>query len=194
MGKIWTKAQHRKVYETIAKAEGEQCLVCKIEKGKRKGPTSNKLVIEHADNNEKNGDWGNLHLACYSCNKKMEKWKIHDKIRKLHAYGDQIERERKRENLPTWADVLKDESTDENASTEFRISGIFFNRWKRYVHKALKEQGAYSKKELTREAAAYAGCKLPTSINYLTLYTASNMPCKEDTNTDGEKVITFRTS
>ena len=124
----------------------------------------------------------------------MEKWKIHDKIRKLHAYSDQLERERKRENLPTWADVLKEESTDENASTEFRISGIFFNRWKKYVHKVLKESTTYSRKELIREAAAFAGCKLPTSTNYLTLYTASNMPCKEDVNSDGEKVITLRTS
>ena len=118
MPKYQTKPQRSWRYEKVAKAEGEQCLACKIEKGIRRGPPGARLVVEHADNNPRNWAWSNLHLSCYSHNKRFEELEVHEKISLLRSYGDQLEKEREREGLPTWRTVLKDELPYEGGSPE----------------------------------------------------------------------------
>jgi hypothetical protein len=193
MGKIQTNAQRHARYEIIAKAEGEQCLPCKIEKGRRVGPPKNRLVIEHADNNQKNWDFGNLHFSCYSHNKKMEKLTVHDKILQLRAYSDQLEKERQRENLPTWKDVLKDLVGYENGSIEMQATKIFLPKWMKFVHDQLEQYKSLNRKYITLAAAQKVGCSKQTSINYMEVQTAPpDGPFKEQTDGEGNKIIVFR--
>jgi hypothetical protein len=191
MPKIQTKAQRRGLYEIIAKAEGEQCLVHKIEKGIRVGPPRRRLVIEHSDNNEKNWAWGNIHLACYSCNKKLEKLNVHDKISLLRSYSDQLEREREREGLPTWKTVLRDAIPYEDGSPEMQARRRYEPRWERYALKKIKENGSILRKDLIAGGAKYSGCATNTSINYLIRHTGPEGPLKEDYDDDGNKIIRF---
>lgn len=194
MPKYQTKAQRQKRYEILARSEGEECLVCRMEKGKRVGPPSRKLVIEHADNDKTNWDWDNIHLACYSCNKKMEQWPVRVKKQKLQAYGDQREKERERENLPTRKTVLKDEVDYSTASTEIQLNRIYHTKWMNYVHQRVEEEGAPNKNALVSAAAKVSGCSLQISKNYMTVEVsdAPNSILKESYDGDGNKVIVFR--
>ncbi|OGN89794.1 MAG: hypothetical protein A2158_01625 [Chloroflexi bacterium RBG_13_46_14] len=189
-----TKAQRKDRYEKLARAEGDQCIVCKIEKGKRTGPPRKKLIIEHADNDKKNWAWGNIHLACYSCNKKMESWPVHAKIQKLQAYADQLERQRQREGLPTRGSVFKEETEYQGASTEIQLNKIYHTSWLKYVISRVKGEGAVEKKILILAAAKKAGCSKQTSTNYLEVETsdAPNSILREMVDDDGNKVIIFR--
>lgn len=192
MPKYQTTAQRAYRYDMIAKAEGEQCLVCYFERGKR--PSRGKLIIEHADNNPKNWAWGNLHLCCYAHNKLLEQCPVEEKISRLKTYSDHLERERERENLPTWKTVLKDELSYDGASTEIQLSRKYRARWLRYAHHRIKEDGAVRKKELILAAAKYSGCSKQTSTNYLEVETANveDAPFQETLDDDGEVVIVYR--
>jgi len=187
-----TQPQRKYRYETIAKAEGEQCLMCYIEKKKRRGPPQVKLIIEHSDNIPSNWSWRNLHLACYSHNKKLEKLNVQEKIKLLQGYSDQLERERERENLPTWKTVLKDELPYETGSPEMQANKNFEPRWLRYVHDVMQKYGTQGKKEIISGGAAYAHCSIQTSTNYLTKYTSPISPFIETLDDDGNKIITYR--
>ena len=66
------RAQHEIAYGFIAARDGEYCLICKGE-GKLKKPPEVKLQIDHADDNPKNWDPGNLHLLCQKHNLEMRK-------------------------------------------------------------------------------------------------------------------------
>lgn len=192
MPKIQTTPQRRYRYEIIAKAEGEQCLACKIEKGIRRGPPRNRLVIEHADNDESNWAWGNIHLICYSHNKKFEKIPVKDKISLLQAYSDQNLRERERENLSTWETVFKDMLPYEQGSLECQLSKRYIKRWRQYVSQTIKQEGSYDKRMLIRNAGKYAGCSLQTSRNYLELDTSEEGPYREKIDDEGNVIIEFK--
>ena len=150
MPKYQTKPQRSWRYEKVARAEGEQCLACKIEKGIRRGPPGARLVVEHADNNPRNWAWSNLHLSCYSHNKRFEKLEVHEKISLLRSYGDQLEKEREREGLPTWRTVLKDELPYEDGSPEMKANRRMERRWCYYVNELLKSKGSELKKGTRR--------------------------------------------
>jgi hypothetical protein len=189
MPKLQTKPQRKYRYEMIAKAEGEQCLACYMESGKRRGPPKTVLQIDHADNDDTNWSWGNIHLLCRNHNCK---YRGQNHIRLFQSYSDQLERERERENFPTWKTVLKDEIPYDNASAEMQANKIYEPRWKRYVHKTVREQGSPMKKEIISGGAAYSHCSIQTSTNYLTKYTSPISPFKETTDEDGNKVIVYR--
>jgi len=187
-----TKTQRQYRYDMIAKAEGEQCLVCYIEKGIRRGPPKSKLIIEHSDNDHTNWSWNNLHLACYSHNKTLEKLNVQEKIKLLAAYTDQLERERERENLPTWKTLVKEEIPYEYGPPEMRASKVFLKRWLVRVHEIIREEGTEKKKDLINRAAHFAGCSKQTSTNYLEVYTSLDSPFMETTDSDGNAIITYR--
>lgn len=194
MGHYQTKSQRQYRYEMIARAEGDQCLLCYIEKGISRGPPRTKLIIEHSDNNRQNWSWDNLHLACYSDNKILEKQNVQDKIKLLRQYSDELERERERENLPTWKTLLKDEIPYEYGPPEMRANKVFLPRWLFRVHQILKEEGSEKKKDLIARAAHYAKCSKQTSTNYLEVYTSIDSPFMETADSDGNVIITYRQS
>jgi len=187
-----TKSQRQYRYERIAKAEGEQCILCYIEKGIRKGPPKAKLIIEHSDNNKENWSWDNLHLACYSHNKILEKLNVQEKIKLLSSYSDQLERDRERENLPTWKTIAKEEIPYEYGPPEMRAHKVFLKRWLARVHQILSEEGSEKKKELIARSAHYAKCSKQTSSNYLEVYTSIDSPFMETNDGEGNVIITFR--
>ena len=187
-----SKTQRQYRYDMIAKAEGEQCLLCYIEKGIRRGPPKAKLIIEHSDNIPTNWSWDNLHLACYSHNKTLEKRNVQEKIKLLSSYTDQLERERERENLPTWKTLLKDEIPYEYGPPEMRANKIFLKRWLSRVHQILEEEGSEKKKDLISRAAHFAKCSKQTSTNYLEVYTSIDSPFMETTDSDGNLIICYR--
>lgn len=192
MGKYQTKAQRKDRYEKIAAAEGEQCLICYIEKGIRKGPPKAKLILEHSDNNPQNWEWPNVHLACYSCNKRLEKLNVRDKIAMIRRYSDQLERDRERENLPTRKTILKDEIPYDLGPPEMRAHKVFFKKWLFRVHQILREEGSEKKKDLIARAAHYAKCSKQTSTNYLEVYTSIDSPFMETMDGEGNVIITYR--
>lgn len=187
-----TKSQREHRYEMIARAEGDQCLLCYIEKGIRRGPPRTKLIIEHSDNNPQNWSWDNLHLACYSHNKTLEKQNVQDKIKLLRQYSDQLERDRERENLPTWKTLLKDEIPYESGPPEMRARKVFERRWLFRLHQIMKEEGSEKKKDLIARAAHFAKCSKQTSTNYLEVYTSIDSPFMEATDSEGNTIITYR--
>lgn len=187
-----TKSQRQYRYEMIARAEGEQCILCYIEKGVRRGPPQAKLIIEHSDNNQSNWSWSNLHLACYSHNKKLEKLNVQEKIKLFQGYSDQLERERERENLPTWKTVLKDELPYDSGSPEMQANKKFEPRWLRYVHGVIRQYGSQGRKEIISAAAAFCNCSIQTSSNYYTKHTSQISPFMETYDEDGNKIIKYR--
>jgi len=192
MAKLQTNKQRQYRYETIARAEGEQCIACKIELGIRRGPPRARLIIEHADNDQSNWTWSNIHLCCYSHNKHFEKLPVGKKIKLLRAYSDQLERERERAGLPTWKDVIKDQIPYESGSPEMQAHKKFEPKWKKYVHRILQANGSGDKREIIRGAAKASGCSLQTSRNYLEKYTSEfEGPFKEGLDGDGNKIITY---
>jgi len=176
----------------IARAEGDQCIACKIEKGIRRGPPRKRLIIEHADNDQTNWSWGNIHLCCYSHNKKFEKLSVEAKISLLQAYSDQLYKERERENLPTWETVFKDMLPYDDGSLECQLNKKYIRRWRHYVNNKLTEEGSYDKRMLIRNAGKFAGCSIPTSRNYLELDSSEEGPYQETIDDDGNMVIKFR--
>lgn len=189
MPKLQTNAQRRGRYEMIARVEGEQCLACYIEKGKRRGPPAAELQIDHADNNERNWDWHNLHLLCRSHNCKF-RGRDHSAL--FQSYSDQLERERERDNLPTRKTVMKDEIAYEDGSPEMRANRRFEVLWLRYVHKVVKEEGSALRKEIISGGAAASNCSIQTSTKYLIKYTSPISPFMEKPDGDGDTVIVYR--
>jgi len=176
----------------IAKAEGERCIVCWIERRVRRGPPGVKLEIDHADSNPENWSWGNLHLVCHKDNCKLRQLPSNEHLRLLRSYSDQLERERERENLPTWKTLFKDEIPYEYGPPEMRANKIFLKRWLFRVHQILREEGSERKKDLVSRAAHFAKCSKQTSTNYLEVYTSIDSPFMETTDNDGNLIITYR--
>jgi len=192
MPKLQTNRQRKIRYDTIARAEGERCIVCWMEDRIRRGPPRKKLIVEHADNDQSNWAWSNIHLVCYSHNKKMEQLTIEAKKTLLRGYSDHLERERERAGLPTWATVLKDTIPYESGSPEMQAHKRYFPLWKKYVRMKLTEYGSYEKRALVRAAGKFAGCSLQTSRNYMELNTSEEEgPFKEGFDDDGSTIITF---
>ncbi|MFC1977907.1 hypothetical protein ACFLWS_06570 [Chloroflexota bacterium] len=103
MPKLQTNAQHDFRYETIALAEGEECIVCHLEhfvprsSSNRSRRDYKKLEIDHADSNRTNWAWSNLHLVCHKHNCWLRNLPMVKHISLLRSYSDQLERERERE-------------------------------------------------------------------------------------------------
>jgi len=192
MPKLQTNSQREFRYKTIAEAEGDQCIACYIEKHVRRGPPKTKLIIEHTDNNQKNWAWGNLHLCCYSHNKKFEKMPVEAKVTLLQSYSDQLERERGRENLPTWKTIRKSMVPYEYGSPEMQANKKFEPRWLKYVHAEVKANGSVKKKDLIAGGAYHAHCSIQTSTNYLLKYASPSSPFMETLDDDGDKIIQYR--
>lgn len=192
MGNYQTNAQRDYRYKMIAKAEGDQCIVCYVEDHVKKGPPRYKLILEHADNDSTNWAWENLHLCCYSHNKKMEWMPVIQKIAMLQAYTDHLEREREREGLPTRTSVFKDETDFEGSSTEIQLNRRYHAKWLRYVTSRIREEGTVSKKALILSAAKKAGCSKQTSTNYMEVETSEEGSLVEEIDHDGDRIVTFR--
>jgi len=58
------KKTHDKLYDIIAKRDGECCHFCE------KKPPEHQLVIDHKDNDNSNNELYNLQLLCRACNYK----------------------------------------------------------------------------------------------------------------------------
>jgi len=188
MPKYQTTAQRQKRYAKIAKAEGEQCIICWIEKRIRRGPPKVKLEIDHADGDYTNWNWGNVHLVCHKDNCRLREMENEARVTMLRDYSDQVEKE----NLPTWKTILKDEIPYEYGPPEMQAHKVFLKRWLFRVHQILREEGSEKKKDLITRAAHYAKCSKQTSINYLDVYTSIDSPFMETTDSDGNLIITFR--
>ncbi|MBI4187925.1 MAG: hypothetical protein HY529_01835 [Chloroflexi bacterium] len=192
MPKLQTNPQRRHRYEMIARAEGDQCIVCYVEKGVRRGPPAVRLEIDHADNNQANWSWGNLHLVCHQHNCVLRQLPPDEHISLLQSHSDQLERERERNNLPTWKTLLKERVPYEAGSPEMQANRSFEPRWVKYAHQCLQENGSAKKKEIISGGAAYAHCSIQTSTNYLTKYTSPISPFMETVDDDGDKIIVYR--
>ena len=192
MGKYQTVAQRDYRYKLIAQAEGEMCLICWGETGKIVKPPRKKLVIEHADNDPRNWRSNNLHLACYSCNKKMEKWPVLQKINTINLYSDQLEREREKKNLPTKTSVYKSLCISGNSSSEIMLNRNYYPKWLQYVYERINEDVVVEKKDLVLSAAKRAGCSKQTSGNYLDVETSTEGNLQEIVDIDGNKIITYK--
>ena len=197
MPKIQTVYQRRYRYDVIAKAEGDECIVCHMA-GRHRSPPHYRLIIEHTDNNQINWAWTNLHLVCYSCNQTMAnnlksgKWSLRYKISLLQAYSDQLERDRERDNYPTWQTVLVEDLGANSNTPEIRLHRFFLPRWRKYVHQLLTSQGSMTRKELILNAAKKVGCSKLTSTNYFEVEAASlEGILKEVPDDDGNMVVVF---
>jgi hypothetical protein len=194
MPKYQTKEQRHYRYEMLAKAEGDECLICRIEKGIRVGPPARKLIIEHSNNDITDWSWNNLHLSCYSHNKLLEKLSVPAKLALLEQYSDQRERQRQREGLPTRSTVLKDAIDFEGASTEIQLNRLYHAKWLRYVIARIEERKSEDRKRLITAAAKKAGCSKQTSTNYMEVETADveDAILKEVIDQDGNRIIMFK--
>ena len=192
MGKYQTSAQRQYRYQRIAEAEGDRCIICWVEKGVRKGPPSTRLEIDHADGDPTNWSWGNLHLVCHRDNCRLREMPLKARVTTLRSYSDQVERERERENKPTWATILKDEIPYEYGPPEMRANKVFLKRWLFRVHQILKEEGSEKKKDLIARSAHFAKCSKQTSTNYLEVYASIDGPFLEIMDNDGSLIITYR--
>ena len=110
----------------------------------------------------------------------------------LQDYSDQVEKERERENLPTWKTILKDEITYEYGPPEMQAHRVFLKRWLLRVHQIIREEGSEKKKDLITRAAHYAKCSKQTSTNYLEVYTSIDSPFMESSDSQGDVIITYR--
>ena len=200
MPKTQTNAQHDFRYETIARAEGEECIVCHFEhfvarkKSRRayKSLRGYRFEIDHADNNRLNWSWDNLHLACKKHNCALRGMKGAEHIKLMRGYSNQLEREREREGLPTWKSVLKDMIDYEGASTENQLNKIYYKRWLAFAHQYLTENdGSMQKKIFVSQCAKKVGCSLQTSTNYTIVNTSPLGPFKETVNDEGDKSIVY---
>ena len=192
MPKYQTPEQRKERYDILVKGYGEQCLICKMKDGVRRGPPRKKLIIEHVDNDRTNWSWNNIYLCCYSHNKIMESWKTREKITRIRGYIDLLEREREREGLPTLKDVLKERLDYEGASTEIQLNRRYHRRWLKYLHRIIGEEGTVPRKTVIADCGNYAGCSRQTSENYLLLATARNAPFQETLDDDGNKIVRYR--
>jgi len=114
------------------------------------------------------------------------------RVTMLCDYSDQLERERERENLPTWKTLLKDEIPYEYGPPEMRANKVFLKRWLFRVHQILAEEGSEKKKDLISRAAHFSKCSKQTSTNYLEVYTSVDSPFMESTDNDGNLIICYR--
>ena len=204
MPERFSGAQREYIDGLITRAEGDFCLGCYFERGirrrdirKKDGTVKKRIVIEHADNDPKNnmlGTDGNVHHVCRSCNKRLESLKIRDKVKKIRGYSALLERERQREGLPTWKDVLKDTVTYDGATTEVQLNRKYHPIWLRYVINRVREEGSVNRRALIVAAAKIAGCSKQTSTNYLDVEVsdAENAVLKESVDEDGDKIIVLR--
>lgn len=192
MPKLQTNAQRRYRYDMIARAEGEQCLMCHIEKFVRRSRLTGKLEIDHADSDQTNWSWSNLHLVCHKHNCILRNLSPRQHLTLMRGYSDQLERERERENLPTWKTVLKDQVPYETGSPEMQANRNFEKRWLRYAHQSLLDNGSVKKKELISGGSAFSNCSIQTSTNYLTKYTSPISVFQETMDSDGDKIIVYR--
>ena len=195
-----SNAQHDAIYQTIAKAEGEECIVChmdhfiprKTERRNYKSPRGFKLEIDHADGDRTNWAWSNLHLVCKKHNCALRGMTMSKHITLLRGYSIRLERERDRENLPTYKSVLKEGLSYDNASLELKLNKTYEAAWGRYAHKSLRDSGTVLKKNMISGGAMAANCSIQTSTNYLTKYTAPNGPFEEKQDEDGNRIIAYR--
>ena len=192
MPKYQTNAQRKHRYEKIARAEGERCIICWVEKKVRRGPPNANLEIDHLDGDPMNWNWENLHLVCHRDNCRLREMPVEARKTMLQDYSDQVERERERENLPTWKTILKDEITYEYGPPEMRANKVFLKRWLFRVHQIIREEGSEKKKDLISRAAHFSKCSKQTSTNYLEVYTSIDSPFMETTDSDGNLIITYR--
>lgn len=195
MANYQTPEERKFRYETIAKAEGERCIVCWCDEHRLRRPPRKTLIIEHADDNKTNWAWSNLHLVCYSHNKIMAdktSWPISYKKNKIREYADQVKSEREREGLPTWNDVLTEELDYDGSPVELRLHKKYHPEWLKVLHQRIKSDGAITKKEAVQYCGYAAGCAKQTSENYLFMATAPNAPFKETVDEDGNKIIVYR--
>jgi hypothetical protein len=176
----------------LARAEGDECIVCRIEDGKHVGPPSRKLIIEHANNDITDWSWNNIHLCCYRHNKLLEKLSVRDKIALFEHYSDHREKQRERENEPTRKSVLADEVDYADASTEVQLNRIYHPKWLKYVKARIAQEGSVEKKRLILSAAKSSGCSKQTSINYLELETSDEGVLQEYVDEDGNRMVKFR--
>jgi len=192
MPKYQTNAQRHYRYERIAKAEGEQCIVCWIEKKVRRGPPSVKLEIDHADGNKENWSWDNLHLVCHRDNCRLREMTVKAKVTMLRTYSDQLERERERENLPTWKTLDKEDSDYRSGPPEMKANSRYEPKWLNFIHGQLKADGSILREDAISGGAHYSGCAVQTSRNYLTKHTSPWSCFKEKVDSSGNKVIVYR--
>jgi len=194
MPKTQTNTQRKSKYEMIARAEGEQCIVCHIEHFVRRSRPAGKLEIDHADNNETNWNWSNLHLVCHKHNCVLREMSPRRHISLLREYSSQVEKERERENLPTRKTLLKDMIPYQDGSPEMKANRTYEKVWLTEAHRTVREgNGSAFKKDVISNGAARSGCSIQVSqYNYLVKYTAPISVFRETEDEDGNKIIVYR--
>lgn len=190
MPKYQTTVQRKYRYSVIAKAEGEYCLVCYIETGRRRGPPKIELQIDHADSNIKNWGWDNLHLLCrkHNC-----RYRSRDHSNLFRDYGDQLERDRERESLPTWKSVFKDMIPYQDGSPEMQANARFEKAWLKIALRLVQEEGSLDKTVLIADTANAVHCSVQVvRNNYLVKALSRNGVFQETTDDYGHKMIQLR--
>lgn len=200
MPKTLSNAQHDFVYETIAKAEGEECIVChfdhfiprKTERRKYKSPRGYKLEIDHADGDRTNWDWSNLHLVCKKHNCALRGMMISKHVTLMRGYSMTLKREREREGHPTYKSVLKELINYEKAGPELRLNRTYEQAWLNCLRSLLTATGFIDRKEAVSSCAAHVDCSIQTSTNYLIKHTSSLGAFEEKQDGNGSRIIVYR--
>jgi hypothetical protein len=185
-------AQHKLVYEFIAKSEGEYCLACFIENGIKRGPPYIKLQIDHADNNPKNWSPTNLHLLCQAHNLEMRKKTLSEHKRLIAEYSAKNEILRERENSHTPTILAKEIVDYTSGSPEMQANSIFEQKWLDFMHGWIRSNGSIPKEEAINSGALIAGCNPITTARYLSKYTCSMSCFKITRDSTGAKIVIYR--
>jgi len=151
----------KKVYEFLAKRDGEYCRCCGAL------PSERQLVVDHRDNNNSNNDPDNHQLLCRSCNALKNPRPVDVCVSENGAQATELQINRTKE--PKFKKMLAQLINEKQYHEEKDLTNSIAERLdlspvtvKRYLDKACSSQGVYQR--YTEKSSIIIGYK--TEIQY----------------------------
>lgn len=162
---------HTRVYDWLVKRDGETCVIC----GVARDPGSNRLDIDHIDNDSSNWSRENLQLLCRPCN--VAKENRHRATVRASSPSPRVcvkEKERAGARRTDWRTLLREITPADKWKYGWYDDWIVSNasspkemEFRRYVMADLRERQVVDPECLICSGAEVARCSTITARRYL---------------------------
>lgn len=201
MPKRLSPTAHTITYAFLVERDGETCAIG----GCKRKPGSNRLEIDHIDNNPSNWNPPNLQLACRQCNmakeherRRSEKAKgVSPSVRTYACVGDRPGSEANDQNVKPESAAMIIRRNYYELDIRSGVAHLQANAQKEpvfidFVLAEVEKRGIASKEELLASGAHRASCTLSTARDYLHKLTSREGPLELIMNNIGGGFITLK--